>query len=141
MPEEAFMSILSKYAMSSYRDVAYTASVEYADPHQLVSMLFRALLESLADARSNAGYGEDSLKYSSIERAQKIIFGLRSTLDFEKGGELARNLDSLYDYCIRRLIEANSGKDGAAVEEVSGLLSEISEAWHLMPNRVSPRQQ
>ncbi|GAB5500254.1 MAG: flagellar export chaperone FliS [Pseudohongiellaceae bacterium] len=135
------MNIMVKNALSSYQDVGYTASVDYSDPHQLVGMLFNALLESLADARRHLSAADLVSKGRSIARAQKIIYGLRSTLDFKRGGELARNLDALYDYCLRRLSLANAENDPAVLAEVASLLGEISEAWHLMPNRVFPEQQ
>lgn len=135
------MNIMVKNALASYQDVGYKASVDYADPHQLVGMLFNAVLESLADARRNMAAGELAKKGRSIARSQKIIYGLRSTLDHSRGGELARNLDALYDYCLRRLAIANTENNDEALGEVTSLLGEISEAWHLMPNHGFPGQQ
>ncbi|MBL6754429.1 MAG: flagellar export chaperone FliS, partial [Pseudomonadales bacterium] len=73
--------------------------------------------------------------------AQKILFGLRSTLDHVKGGELARNLDSLYDYCIRQLTLAHVRNDVAKVQEAKELMVQIRDAWEIMPlNRAAPVQ-
>ena len=54
---------------------------------------------------------------------------LQSWLDMEKGGEIAGNLNNLYDYMVRRLLEANTENDQAALDEVAGLLGEIKAGW------------
>ncbi|MDP6198814.1 MAG: flagellar export chaperone FliS, partial [Porticoccaceae bacterium] len=58
----------------------------------------------------------------------------KGSLDFDKGGELARNLDDLYDYATRRLLKANIRNDIEAVQEIKGLLGEINGAWELLPS-------
>ena len=73
------------------------------------------------------------MRSDSITKAQTILFGLRSTLDFKKGGELSRLLDSLYDYCIRQLTQAHVNNDVAPVVEVKGLIGQISSAWDSIP--------
>ena len=66
---------------------------------------------------------------------------LRSTLDHGQGGELARNLDSLYDYCIRQLTAAHASNEVAKVSEAKALMVQIREAWEIMPlNRAAPVQ-
>ena len=54
---------------------------------------------------------------------------MRASLDLEAGGNLAQNLYALYDYMARRLLHANINNDGAALDEVLGLLNEIHSAW------------
>jgi flagellar protein FliS len=141
MQGDVSLNSMVKNALSSYQHVGYSASVEYSDPHQLVGMLFNALLESLADARRHITGADLVSKGRSIARAQKIIYGLRTTLDFKQGGELARNLDALYDYCLRLLARASCENSQDALAEVSSLIGEISDAWQLMPTRrLSARQ-
>ena len=55
--------------------------------------------------------------------------GLRQGLDIEKGGELAANLDSLYEYMTTRLMEANLKNDVAIIEEIAQLLREVKSGW------------
>jgi flagellar protein FliS len=62
-----------------------------------------------------------------------IIQGLRTSLDAEKGGDIAANLDSLYEYMGRRLLEANMNNDTAILDEVNTLLSEIKLGWDGIP--------
>ena len=50
------------------------------------------------------------------------------------GGEIAQNLDDLYDYMQRQLVVANADNDASIIDEVMGLLREIQEAWNSIPN-------
>jgi len=124
---------VNKKAMNAYRSVGVTSGVEYADSVQLVQMLFDGLLAALADAEGHMQRNAIAEKGESINRASKILIGLQSTLDFERGGELARNLNDLYDYAMRRILKANLRNDIAAIQEVRGLLGEITGAWELLP--------
>jgi flagellar protein FliS len=124
---------VNRKAMNAYRSVGVTSGVEYADSVQLVQMLFDGLLAALADAEGHMQRNAIAEKGESINRASKILIGLQSTLDFERGGELARNLNDLYDYAMRRILKANLRNDIAAIQEVRGLLGEITGAWELLP--------
>ena len=135
------MNALARNALNVYQSTGFDSAVEFSDQHQLVGMLFNALLDSLADARRHLQDRAFSQKSEKVTRSQKILYGLRSTLDFEHGGELARSLDSLYDYCLRRLSSANAENNEAALAEVASLMSEIREAWQLMPTREMPGKQ
>ena len=54
---------------------------------------------------------------------------MKASLDKDKGGEIAQNLEDLYIYMERRLIEANRANDASLLDEVSDLLRQIKEAW------------
>ena len=124
----------NKKAMNAYRNVGVTSAVDYADAVQLIQMLFNGLMDALADAEGHISRNDIAGKNQSISRATKIIIGLKGSLDFEKGGELARNLDDLYDYATRRLLKANIRNDIEAVQEIKGLLGEINGAWEILPS-------
>ena len=64
-----------------------------------------------------------------MRRAEAIIDELTVTLDHERGGEVASNLQGIYAFCRRHLIEATAEQDPAKIEEVSELLGELREAW------------
>ena len=116
-------------AMQAYKEIHTDVAAEVADPHELVGMLFHGILDRLCTAEQGFENEDLKLRSESITKAQTIIFGLRSTLDFSKGGELSRLLDSLYDYCIRQLTRAHVDSDLAPVVEVKGLIGQISSAW------------
>ncbi len=64
------------------------------------------------------------------------MIGLQGALDFEKGGDLANNLNELYSYVTRRLFHANAHNDVAVLDEIYGLMREIRDAWEGMPSLV-----
>ena len=118
---------------NAYRNVNVSSAVAYADSVQLIQMLFDGLMASLADAEGHFARNDIKGKNDSIGRATKIIIGLQSALDFEKGQELATNLSELYEYCVRQLLKANIRNEVSGIREVKSLLSEINEAWALVP--------
>ena len=120
-------------AMQAYKEVYTEVAAETADPHKLVSMLFHGVSDRLCTAEQGFENKDLTVRSDSITKAQTILFGLRSTLDFKKGGELSRLLDSLYDYCIRQLTQAHANNDVSPVVEVKGLIGQISSAWDSIP--------
>ncbi|MGA1073403.1 MAG: flagellar export chaperone FliS [Pseudohongiellaceae bacterium] len=126
------MNAFAKRALFSYGSVTQTKA-DTADSHELVKLLFQGLTDRIAAARNALERGERMERADCVTRAQKILFGLRQTLDFEQGGELARNLDSLYDYCTRRLTEGHAREDDTVFQEVHELMVQIRDAWNVMP--------
>jgi flagellar protein FliS len=121
----------------AYRNVQTTTSAPYADSIQLTQMLFGALLESLAEAEGHISREHFEKKAYCLSRANKILLGLQSSLDFNKGKELAFNLSDIYDYSMRRLLIASIKNDVAGVQEIRGLISEIDSAWQVLPSILS----
>lgn len=64
-----------------------------------------------------------------IGKAINIIGGLRDVLDKEAGGELATNLERLYEYMTMRLFEASRHNDVSKLDEVAKLLGEVKSGW------------
>ena len=126
------MNAFAKRALFSYGSVTQTKA-DTADSHELVKLLFQGLTDRIAAARNALERGERMERADCVTRAQKILSGLRQTLDFEQGGELARNLDSLYDYCTRRLTEGHAREDDTVFQEVHELMVQIRDAWNVMP--------
>jgi flagellar secretion chaperone FliS len=128
------MGVNFKDPMAGYKMVGQVGRVDYANQVELVQMLFSALLESMSEAEGHMQRGSVELKCKSIARADKIVQGLRITLDHERGGELARNLDALYEYVSRRLLHANLRNDVESLREARGLMADISSAWEMLPS-------
>ena len=128
-------------AIASYGDVKVTTGVASADGVQLIQMLFDGLLESLAATKGHIQNGAIVEKGKSIARASRIVIGLQGALDFERGGDLANNLNELYGYVTRRLLHVNARNDLDALEEIFGLMNEIRSAWEGVPDLIpaSPR--
>ena len=119
--------------VTRYAQVAGTTEVAYASPHRLVQMLMEAALDKIAIATGQATRRDFEAKGRSINWAISIINGLRGSLNLEEGGEIAHNLDDLYDYMVRRLVDANAATDPAILQEVSGLLGEVKAGWDAIP--------
>ena len=128
------MGVNFKDPMAGYKMVGQVGRVDYANQVELVQMLFSALLESMSEAEGHMQRGSVELKCKSIARADKIVQGLRITLDHERGGELARNLDALYEHVSRRLLHANLRNDVESLREAHGLMGDISSAWEMLPS-------
>ena len=126
----------NRKAMNAYKDVQVTSAVSYADGVQLIQMLFDGLMDALTDAETHIKGKDIAKKSDAISRATRIVVGLKGSLDFERGGELARNLNDLYDYSTRQLLKANLRNDVELIQEVKGLLGEINSAWQLLPSLI-----
>lgn len=100
-----------------------------ADPKKLVIMCYEGAISNLKIARKRYLSGEYEAKAKAVQKTQDIISELMQALDFEKGGEVAKNLDTLYNYMQRRLLDAEVEKEIKAVDEVASMLEELKEAW------------
>ncbi|ANB03140.1 flagellar protein FliS [Ectothiorhodospira sp. BSL-9] len=121
--------------INQYQQVG-AAGASFADPHRLIEMLFDGGIDRLAQARGAVHRGDRSAKIKFIGKAFDIIGGLRGGLDLDKGGDIAVNLDNLYEYMQRRLVSANARNDVEILDEVTQLLNEIREAWKAIPAEV-----
>jgi len=116
-------------SLAAYQTTSVHGGVANADPHRLVQMLMDALAERLNTARGCIENGEVGRKAKLLHSCVTLVAELRGSLNLTDGGELAQNLDNLYDYMTRQLLKANANGDAALVIEVSGLLNEIRGAW------------
>jgi len=123
-------------AIQSYGDVKVGTGVATANNVQLIQMLFDGLLESLSTARGHIQHNNIQEKSKAIARASRIVLGLQGALDFEKGGDLANNLNELYSYVTRRLFHVNAQNDLVVLDEIYGLMKEIRDAWEGVPSLV-----
>ena len=123
-------------AMNQYKQVDIRASVENADPHTLIQMLINGAIERLNIAKMHMQQNNIALKGENISSAISIIDGLRSSLDMKKGGEIAQNLEALYDYMQRQLLASNMGDKVENIDEVLALLNEIRAGWASIPQDV-----
>jgi len=120
----------SQSPTASYRTIGVETGVMAASPHKLILMLFDGALLAIALARQAIESQDVATKGKEISRAIDILAnGLKASLDFAQGGELAERLAALYDYMADRLLFANLHSDAAALAEVQGLLVEIKQAW------------
>lgn len=121
-------------AMESYGSDNLASQASVANNVALIQMLFDGLTDTLVAAQGHLAHGAIQEKGKCIARASRIVIGLQGSLDFAKGGELAQNLNDLYNYVTRRLIFANAHNDMAALKEIHGLMTEIRSAWQEVPS-------
>jgi len=122
--------------VAKYGKVAAESEAAYANPHRLVQMLMEGALDKVATAKGCIERNDLEGKSRQITWAMSIINGLRTSLDMESGGAIAVNLDDLYEYMIRRLVDASAENDPAILSEVIDLMLEIKGAWGAMPDEV-----
>lgn len=122
---------------AAYATVQVETGVGAADPHKLVAMLFDGAILSLSKAGAAMKAGDIESKGASLSKAIEIINnGLKASLDQSAGGDLAARLAALYDYMCERLLYANRYDNLATIEEVTGLLNGLREAWvGIAPNK------
>lgn len=116
-------------AARRYAAVHSGSRIEGATPHALVKLLFDELLLAL-DATALAERNGDRLKVSDKQaRAMSILFALESSLDFDKGGDIAMGLAQIYREGRRLLLVGAKEHDAEPVDQARVMIAEIAEAW------------
>lgn len=115
-------------------DAYKKTNIVTASQGQLVVLLYegaqKALKDSLSCFSENTIKTEDIERFSkSLQKAQKIISELQVSLDMDNGGELAKNLMSLYIYFNSELLDANIKHDKGKIEGVKKMIGELQDAW------------
>ncbi len=119
--------------INKYMQVNAHCGTSDASPHRLIQMLLEGALDRIAVAKGHMVRGNIAEKGRYISLVISIIDGLRISLDKSAGGEIAQNLDDLYEYMTRRLAEANLKNDVTILDEVARLLKEIKGGWDAIP--------
>ena len=120
---------MSTSYLNQYRTVGAAGNLADASPHQVVKVMLDALLSRIAEASGHIERGESQAKGEKIGKALGLIEALTLGLDKERGGELAANLERLYDYASRTLLKAQLENRTDLLKEVSALLREIKLGW------------
>lgn len=115
--------------MNPYMNQYQQTQVNTASPEQLLVMLYDGAIRFTRQAHEAMLAGERVKKLESISRAMAIITEFANTLDHEIGGEIAANLDALYNYMIRELTNANLKNDPEPLTVVENLLVDLRETW------------
>lgn len=113
------------HALNTYQKTA----VETADPLQLIILCYDAAIRDLREARELHENHKMEDAYKKIRHAQDIITELMVGLDYERGGDIARNLSRLYNFVLRQLIGINSRDDTTIYQHLIKILSNLKGAW------------
>jgi flagellar protein FliS len=118
---------------NAYSNIGVETGVMAAGPHKLILMLFEGARIAVSSALIHMRKGDIPAKGVAISKAINIVDnGLKASLDVEAGGQMALQLDALYEYMSNRLLLANLKNKPELLEEVGRLLSELQEAWELI---------
>lgn len=115
---------------AAYHSAGIEVQAMEATPHGLITMLFDGALLAIKLAKAHMMENKTIEKAQSINKAIDIVgSGLRAALNLKEGGELANNLDELYEYVVMQLLKANLNNDAALLDESYGLLEQLADAW------------
>ncbi|EPF0313267.1 flagellar export chaperone FliS [Enterobacter chuandaensis] len=123
----------TKTGNSAYTAVSLDSQINGATSHELIVLLYDGAINAMKRAEIYFQSGNIARRGEMISRAINIIDnGLRAGLDHEKGGQIAEELESLYEYISRTLLEVNLNKTGENLPHLISLMTEMSETWQLV---------
>lgn len=107
----------------------FETQVRTAPPEKIMIMLYDGAIRFLRQARKAEEEGDRAGRLANVSRAVAIITELSNTLDHEKGGEVAENLDALYWFMIRELTRGNARKDQKPIDVSENILLDLHDGW------------
>jgi flagellar protein FliS len=113
----------------NYHNAYKKASVNTLDQNKLIIMLYDGAIKNCSFAVEHMKSGEIEKVHNCLIKAKNIVTELMATLNMEHGGDIAKNLQSLYSYMFSQLIEANMEKKKEPIVVVINLLKELRAAW------------
>ena len=126
---------------SNYQNAYKKASVNTLDQNKLIIMLYDGAIKNANFAVQYMESGEIEKVHDSLIKTKNIVTELLATLNMDQGGEIAKNLKSLYSYMFSQLIEANMEKKSAPVLNVIDLLKELRGAWIQIREKKKPEEK
>jgi len=120
--------------------------VENANPIRLVIMLYDKAISCIEEAVEAIENGLDELenlkkKAEGLTRATDILIVLRASLDEEKGKEIAKNLDEIYEVLINEIVRASMVNDKETLLKIKEVLEELREAWEEAEKNVYGKEE
>ena len=119
-------------ARGRYQSVDVSTRVEGASPHQLVMVLFDELLRALEAMTAATSRGDVVQRLNRQGRVLALISGLETSLDFERGGEIAESLALVYREARRLTLLGGREADVAPLQQARAMLDEIASAWRVI---------
>ncbi|MGS2716849.1 flagellar export chaperone FliS [Eionea flava] len=102
---------------------------ENVTPYQVITLLLDGALERIDQAINRISDGDIDEAAIMVQKAIGIVGGLRDSLNLDEGGDIAGNLDALYEYIVNRLESIDNTSPLKTLEEVKNLLQEIYTGW------------
>lgn len=120
-------------SLQAYKKVSVDSQLSAASPHRVVQMLMAGAIERLIQGKVAMEQRNIPVKGERLGKALDIIISLRSCLSMEDGGEIASNLDQLYDFMITQITLANQANNPQPIDDVIDIIREIKSAWDQIP--------
>ena len=116
------------------------ANITTASPAKLILMLYDGALRFLTKAIEGVKEDDLALVHELIIKTENIVIELINCLDFDQGGEIAKNLNAIYRFVYRKLIEANVNKDIPTIEICISLISPLRDGWNEMMLKIHEKK-
>jgi len=108
--------------------------VDTASPISLVLMLYDRAIVLLNKAKNEISEKQYEAKGHTLDKASEIVFELLTTLDKDKGGEIASSLANLYNFVLREITDANTSLNTKSLDNAKRIMSELRESWESIKN-------
>lgn len=120
----------------AYKDT----QIRTASQGKLIVMLYDEAIRQVDNAISGMDGKTDAVDRvnGALIKAQELITELMASLDFERGGDIAQSLFSLYMFFNQQLVDANIKKDAGPLKEVKAMLLELRSAWAQISGKNPP---
>jgi flagellar protein FliS len=115
--------------VGQYKQIGIETEVMGATPHRLIQMLFEGAMAQLANAGVAIDNREPELLARSIQKTSDILVGLEEGLDLEKGGEIAQNLQALYQFMQTELLAVQVENSRECLDKLVAILADIKAGW------------
>jgi flagellar protein FliS len=121
-------------ATANHRTAYRTAELQTISQRDLLVKLFTGAERFLAAAQLAMEQRQMEAAHNNCQRAKAIFFEMLSTLNFEKGGDIAQQLKELYLFLIGHIIEGNLRKSPALIAEIRPIVATLREGWERIPD-------
>ncbi len=111
-----------------YKQIA-AQEVLTTSPYRVIQMLMQGVLDNLSIAKSAILEKKHLVKLQAIDRAINIIIELQASLDFKQGGQIAEELDRLYQFMTSRLVDINASNNAEKLHAVTQVMQDIKQGW------------
>ncbi|MDA9557526.1 flagellar export chaperone FliS [Vibrio sp.] len=120
-------------SLQAYKKVSVDSQLSAASPHKIVHMLMSGAIERLIQGKAAMEQGNIPVKGERLGKALDIIISLRGCLSMEDGGDVAKNLDQLYEFMITQITVSNKENTPETLNDIIDILREIKSAWEQIP--------
>lgn len=127
-----YATALGRNPESTYRTIDAAGRTAEANGHELVELLYEEAARALRAAGWAAENYQFQVRSEKVSRALAILFALENGLDFDKGGEVARTLGTLYAGARQDVIDASLGHDAEPFNRIAAMLDEVAGAWRAL---------